>query len=355
MKKLLIFLTVIILITSINITPSAQTIGTEKNSRPLHYMGALPDSKAIIEKYLMKEDTSKTVLLPSNVDNSYLYPTPMEQTQPDCVAWAIGYAQMAGMQALNRDWTVNTNPHKFSPAFLYNLSNGGNNNGILLGDGMVTAVENGICPITYYSIDNPYNASVPSLALAAASLYKPVSYSITASLSHIKQALADGKGVAIGVWVYEEMYYNMSTTNYIYDDDSGDLEGGHAICLVGYDDSKQAFKFINSWGADWCQGGFGWISYDLVASDNVNMYGACRGYVMNFSEDNYIMGDANLDNTLNASDGRLALRFSNGLETPTDRQYVLSDVDGDGELTQTDAINILNYTSQNINKLPIYE
>lgn len=347
-----------VFIISINITSLAQSISSTQSDVPLHYMGALPDSRENIEKYLLPEDLSTFASLPSNVDNSHLYPTPMKQTQPDCVAWAIGYAQMAGMQALNRDWTVNTDAHKFSPSFLYNISNKDAAGGVILGEGMSKAIDYGVCPITYYSINNAYNAPIPTLAYEAASLYKPSSYYVTSSLTQIKQALAEGKGVAISVWVYPEFYYHMTEENNIYDDDSGSIIDGHAICLVGYDDDPdiQAFKFINSWGADWCEDGFGWISYDLVASDNVNMAGSCHGYVMNFpTTDNYVMGDANLDNTLTAADGRLALRFSSGAETPTDRQHVLSDVDGDGTVTASDASNILNYTSGILTKFPLYE
>jgi GNAT superfamily N-acetyltransferase len=31
--------------------------------------------------------------------------------------------------------------------------------------------------------------------------------------------------------------------------------------LVGYDDHKQEFKFINSWGQEWGDGGYGYIDY----------------------------------------------------------------------------------------------
>lgn len=39
--------------------------------------------------------------------------------------------------------------------------------------------------------------------------------------------------------------------------------GGHAICVVGYDDNKYggAFEVINTWGKDWGTSGFTWIRY----------------------------------------------------------------------------------------------
>ncbi len=37
--------------------------------------------------------------------------------------------------------------------------------------------------------------------------------------------------------------------------------GWHAMAIVGYDDRKQAFRLINSWGQGWGDHGYGWISY----------------------------------------------------------------------------------------------
>jgi C1A family cysteine protease len=45
--------------------------------------------------------------------------------------------------------------------------------------------------------------------------------------------------------------------------------GAHAITLVGYDDTTQRFKFANSWGRQWGENGFGYVSYDYIANDNM--------------------------------------------------------------------------------------
>ena len=36
--------------------------------------------------------------------------------------------------------------------------------------------------------------------------------------------------------------------------------GGHAMVVVGYDDDQNAFRLMNSWGQEWCEGGFGWVT-----------------------------------------------------------------------------------------------
>ena len=38
----------------------------------------------------------------------------------------------------------------------------------------------------------------------------------------------------------------------------------HAMCIVGYNDDLRAFKIINSWGSNWGDRGFIWVSYDTV-------------------------------------------------------------------------------------------
>lgn len=40
--------------------------------------------------------------------------------------------------------------------------------------------------------------------------------------------------------------------------------GGHAVCIVGYDDEHKRFIFKNSWGAEWGDEGYGYLSYDYM-------------------------------------------------------------------------------------------
>ena len=44
-------------------------------------------------------------------------------------------------------------------------------------------------------------------------------------------------------------------------------ENGHAVLLVGYDDSLQCFKVKNSWGSQWGENGYFRIAYDDVTDD----------------------------------------------------------------------------------------
>lgn len=57
------------------------------------------------------------------------------------------------------------------------------------------------------------------------------------------------------------LYYNGGV--YHYGGTPG-MNAGHAMCIVGYDDSLQAFKVRNSWGPYWGNGGYWWCGYDAV-------------------------------------------------------------------------------------------
>jgi hypothetical protein len=88
----------------------------------------------------------------------------------------------------------------------------------------------------------------------------------------VKRSLVEGKPVIIGmntplsfldargVWFPKEnpdMYY-----------------GGHAMCVVGYDDSRHggAFEVLNSWGRKWGNGGFMWIPYKVFVDFVMESY-----------------------------------------------------------------------------------
>lgn len=64
---------------------------------------------------------------------------------------------------------------------------------------------------------------------------------------------------------------------------SGDYAGGHALCVVGYDDSKEAFKVRNSWGASWGDNGYLWIGYDTFLNEDAGVY--CCKMVDSYNED----------------------------------------------------------------------
>lgn len=106
-----------------------------------------------------------------------------------------------------------------------------------------------------------YRTRPSQAAIEAASKYKAKEFLRvkTTDMNEVKAQLSEGKPVVAGVLVYEN-FFNLKGDQ-IYKEGLGKTYGGHAIALVGYDDSKNAVKFINSWGTDWGDQGYGYIDY----------------------------------------------------------------------------------------------
>lgn len=81
------------------------------------------------------------------------------------------------------------------------------------------------------------------------------------SLVKIKEALQKGP-LLTSMSIYEDF---MAYGGGVYRHRTGYNVGGHAVVIVGYDDHKNAFIIRNSWGKDWGEGGYVYISYDDVS------------------------------------------------------------------------------------------
>jgi C1A family cysteine protease len=86
----------------------------------------------------------------------------------------------------------------------------------------------------------------------------------TATVSLIKNAIYENGPLVSAFDVYEDFYYyNSGVYTYVW----GQYLGGHAILIVGWDDSNSAFIIKNSWGIDWGESGYFRIAYSEVDGD----------------------------------------------------------------------------------------
>ncbi|WP_028321180.1 C1 family peptidase [Desulfatiglans anilini] len=83
---------------------------------------------------------------------------------------------------------------------------------------------------------------------------------IAHTVDALKAAVYQGP-VAAGFYVYEDFYHYESG---VYTYTTGELQGGHAIEIIGWDDMDQCFIVKNSWGTEWGEEGFFRIGYSEV-------------------------------------------------------------------------------------------
>jgi len=241
-----------------------------------HGMGWIPESK---EEYdaLPKLKAAAAVSLPSSIDLSSSMPNVGDQgIQNSCAGWAIAYAYKTYQEKLDWNWNVINDPtHQFSPSYVYNQINDGSDNGSSIYNALQLMVNQGCAVLSVMPYDlNNYTTQPNTTQRANAAKHKALSWARTNSgdVTAMKNSLASRVPVIVGIPVYPD--FNVTTSNPVYDNTNGNLEGYHAITLVGYDDTRQAFKFINSWGTSYGFSGYGWIAYALVTKVGG------RGYVM---------------------------------------------------------------------------
>ena len=80
----------------------------------------------------------------------------------------------------------------------------------------------------------------------------------TLRIDAIKTALRKGPMVTT-LTVYEDFVYYASG---VYKHTTGEVLGGHAVSLVGFDEGKRAWIIRNSWGEDWGDKGYIYMSWD---------------------------------------------------------------------------------------------
>jgi C1A family cysteine protease len=84
--------------------------------------------------------------------------------------------------------------------------------------------------------------------------------------------------VVIAMYNLEYTFLNYQSGVYQFNPTGESVPAGHAMCIVGYDDTLQAFQVRNSWGSSWGQGGYWWCSYSSV--DAMVPRGRLYAYVM---------------------------------------------------------------------------
>jgi hypothetical protein len=82
----------------------------------------------------------------------------------------------------------------------------------------------------------------------------------------IKQALNNRHAVLAGIICPSS--FQLAQDFWQPREEADPQQGGHAVCVVGYDDTKfgGAFEVVNSWGKSWGKEGFTWIRYKDFAS-----------------------------------------------------------------------------------------
>jgi C1A family cysteine protease len=156
---------------------------------------------------------------------------------------------------------------RLSPRFLYNLCK--KFDGIPFEDGtyprvaMKVLLNYGVCHESFW----PYAAQKKGHPRAGADKdalkFKIKAYARIKSQLEMKRSLLVNGPFIAGVDVFKSWFTKkVQNSGFVpMPKAKEDSVGGHAICIVGYDEKLKIFKFKNSWGANWGSDGYGYLPY----------------------------------------------------------------------------------------------
>ena len=206
--------------------------------------------------------------MPSRIDlRAYCTPVEDQGTIGSCTAnavvGALEYHQnVAGQQIVD-----------LSRLFVYyNARRIGENEqddaGATINHVMAATLAYGACPEKMWPYQKAMWKTRPTEdCYAAARQYGAVHFARTALGPDCKAAVAAGLPVVFGISLPGQMLMvEGSQTGRIQKPTNGWLEGGggHAMLIVGYDDSLNAWLVRNSWGTSYGEQGHVWIDYDVM-------------------------------------------------------------------------------------------
>lgn len=206
----------------------------------------------------------------------------------NCTAWAVGYG-MLSIEFRKFDGNVDYNGESkvFSPSYIYNQLNGGNNIGIHIVPALNLLVQQGCCKWSYMSGYLQSLTQQPSADAVTNALnykIKSIHRIPKGDPTNIKFWLARGYPIPFGLSLDSGFIYGWNPTLYpkyagayeshsvngtvvrVWKQKAGGFYGDHAMLICGYDDNIRAFKVLNSWGNRRGDGGFVWIDYDLLST-----------------------------------------------------------------------------------------
>ncbi len=213
-------------------------------------------------------------IVPASASVKKYCPTPRNQSGGTCVGWSSSWGVRTILEAKSKGMTdpIEITKQAFSPNFTYLHIKSEKDincaNGAFVDEALELFITKGVPK----EVDYP---SICAQTMPNQDIYdKAAQYKIKGkarlfdanetpqfTLKACKKTLAAGTPILIGMLCPDSFFGAKDVWKPT--EIANNKMGGHAMCVVGYDDNKHggAFEIMNSWGTGWGNGGFIWIKY----------------------------------------------------------------------------------------------
>ncbi len=215
----------------------------------------------------------------TKVDLKPYCPLPQDQdTVPSCVGWATGYGAFTIETAIQNNWKnqqERITRNAYSAMFLYNHIRTPDSNcksGSQIPKALQWLQENGDVLSSHFDHHKHNCQATPDSShfkFARSHIIKDylrlfdTDDDTERKVYKTKLSLVQNKPVIIGMEILHN-FLDIATDDKYWHAGLGDTsstQSGHAMVVVGFDDGRQAFELMNSWGPYWANKGFIWVRY----------------------------------------------------------------------------------------------
>jgi C1A family cysteine protease len=194
-----------------------------------------------------------------------------------CTAWASAFAARTMLEsiAINRHDRTRTSGSVFSPVFVYKSISDDPlcKRGTMISRALDLMQKEGVPRMADFERNTDFIRVSPAMyrdsrkytigGYSTLFRFSRTEKSGPGGVTAVKKSLSEGKPVIIGMNT-PDSFMKLKGKNLWKPLESPAVNwGGHAMCVVGYDDNFAggAFELQNSWGTDWGDRGYGWVSY----------------------------------------------------------------------------------------------
>ena len=239
--------------------------------------------------------------LPANYSlEKYVPPVLGQGDTPTCVGFAMGYY---GISTIHNAYFDRSNEyeklvHSFDPFYAYTINRTNCDKGLNMLDAFRNFSIYGAKKMFFSPIDidcdNPISDESLENIQGYLSPYQLEKFEFIQVINprfieNVKTSIFNKLPVMIGTNITESLYdVGLNQGNALWSPKGDEKSiGGHAMCVVGYDDDLNggSFRIVNSWGTDWGDNGFFWLSYDDFY-DTVDEAYVIKPYMIDFENQN---------------------------------------------------------------------
>ena len=203
-------------------------------------------------------------------------PTPRNQGEDaNCVGWSVGYAAQTIRKAYAEDIKdiKKIDSFAFSPFFIYNnIKLKSCAMGAEIPEALQFLIRTGNVPMTSFEAGRTDCNAIPkNINYEEALSYRIQDFTKLFSpkdskqkkIKAVKESLIKGYPIVIAMNILESFASMDYGTDQWYSETGSQVPaGGHALVVIGYDELKNSFEVMNSWGDRWADDGFAFIDYD---------------------------------------------------------------------------------------------